>query len=84
MTVRNDHHSDFEAGQLPLFSRQHLCFWSARGPSSPSVPRFGLCGVDNCAACNHSNKTMQCKKPCLLYPQKRTFAGPTVMSSKCH
>ena len=38
MTVRNDHHSDFEAGQLPLFSRRHLCFWSARGPLSPSVP----------------------------------------------
>ena len=39
MTVQHDHvhHSDFEVSHYRFFSRRHLCFWFARGPSSPSV-----------------------------------------------
>jgi len=51
------------------FFRGGICAFGLRVDLCPlaCLSGCGLCGVDNCAACNHSNKTMQCK-PCLLYP----------------
>ena len=41
MTIRTDHHSDFEPGQLRCMARRLLFFWSTHGPwSSSAKPVF--------------------------------------------
>ena len=39
MTVRTDHHSDFEPGQLALYGAATIIFFGLAWTLSPSVPR---------------------------------------------